>query len=169
MEGRKVRCRTCGGIFYETTERYEPNKPLTGDMLRLCQPFSTFQWPVYDGSLAVKSTSRFLMFCCNCAGMISTTGKLCFVDEEGEGGEGELPTPMQGAAIDKIEKGTTSSKLILVPEEVKVGSGYNADNVVLEKESMPDEQFICEKCGKVCKTKSGLQAHQRIASFQEEK
>ena len=143
MEGRKVRCRTCGGVFYETTEKYDSNKPLTGDMLRLCHPFCTFQWPVYDGSLAVESTSRFLMFCTQCAGLVSTTGELHFVDEEGD--------------------------------EVKKGSGYSMDNVILEKEPVQSEplmltqehgveQFVCKRCGKVCKSKAGLLAHQRIAS-----
>jgi len=76
--------------------------------------------------------------------MISATGELHFVDEEG--GESEPPTPVQGAAVDEIEKSTTFSKLVLTP----------------------DEQFICEKCGKICKSKAGLLAHQRIAIAQKE-
>ena len=78
MEGFKVRCRSCGAVLYETTEFYNCHKPLTGDMLRLLPLYK--DWPTYDGSLAVKSTSRFLMFCSRCAGYISTTGKLDFVD-----------------------------------------------------------------------------------------
>jgi hypothetical protein len=64
--------------MYETTKEYTCHKPLTGDMLRLLPLYK--DWPTYDGSLAVKSTSRFLMFCSQCAGYISTTGKLMFVD-----------------------------------------------------------------------------------------
>jgi len=78
LEGFRVRCRTCGIVMYETTEFYNCHKPLTGNMLRLL-PFYK-DWPTYDGSLAVKSTSRFLMFCSNCSGYISTTGKLDFAD-----------------------------------------------------------------------------------------
>lgn len=78
MEGFKIRCQTCGMVLYETTNRYTCHKPLTGDMLRLLPPYK--DWPCYDGSLAVKSTSRFLMFCSQCAGYISTTGRLKFVD-----------------------------------------------------------------------------------------
>jgi len=141
VENRKVRCRTCGGVFYETTDKYEPGKKLTGDMLRLCKPYSTYQWPTYDGSLASKSTSRFLMFCCNCAGYISTTGELCFVDEE----EGE-DEPENRAIVYKPmpEK---REKLTLTPEELASG------NI-----------FTCEKCGKVCKSKAGLLAHMRCSS-----
>lgn len=78
MEGLKVRCQTCGSVLYETTEFYTCHKPLTGDMLRLLPLYK--DWPTYDGSLATKSTPRFLMFCSQCAGYISTTGKLTFVD-----------------------------------------------------------------------------------------
>lgn len=146
MEGRKVRCRTCGGVFYETTEKYDPDKPLTGDMLRLCYPYCTYQWPTYDGLVAVNSTSRFLMFCCSCAGLVSTTGKLHFVDEPSPD---ESLTPVQEEAVAKIEKEATSSKLTLTQEQ---GS----------------EQFICKECGKVCKSKAGLLAHLRISASRKE-
>lgn len=78
MEEFRVRCQSCGTVMYETTEFYNCHKPLTGDMLRLLPLYK--DWPTYDGSLAVKSTSRFLMFCSNCGGYISTTGKLEFED-----------------------------------------------------------------------------------------
>lgn len=80
MEGLKVKCRSCGLVLYETTEFFNCHKPLTGDMLRLMEPFFSYNWPTYDGSLAVKSTSRFLMFCSQCSGYISPTGVLDFVD-----------------------------------------------------------------------------------------
>jgi len=47
-------------------------------MLRLLPLYK--DWPTYDGSLAVESTSRFLMFCSACSGYIATTGKLDFAD-----------------------------------------------------------------------------------------
>ena len=78
-KGWRVRCQTCGCTdLYVTTEHYNPNIPLTGDMLELQKPYK--DWPTYDGSLAVKSTSRILLFCSKCAGYVSTTGKLKFVD-----------------------------------------------------------------------------------------
>jgi len=78
LEGFKVKCRSCGLVLYETTEFYNCHKPLTGDMLRLLPLYK--DWPTYDGSLAVASTFRFLMFCSQCSGYISTTGKLIFAD-----------------------------------------------------------------------------------------
>ena len=78
MEGFKVRCCTCGQVRYETTEFYNCHQPLTGDMLRLLPLYK--DWPCYDGSLASRGTSRFLMFCTACAGYISTAGKLSFAD-----------------------------------------------------------------------------------------
>lgn len=76
-----VRCATCGGIYYETTDAYDPDKSLTGNMLRLCKPYSTYQWPVYDGALAYEGTQWHQMYCCQCGGWIATNGKLKFVDE----------------------------------------------------------------------------------------
>lgn len=110
MEGFKVRCRTCGTILYETTRSYNCHKPLTGDMLRLL-PFYKY-WPTYDGSLAVESTSRFLMFCSNCAGYISTTGNLEFADfpdekvhtiSEERSMIGWLPSSCHDAALDRVD------------------------------------------------------------------
>ena len=79
MEGLKVRCHTCGMVLYETTDKYTCHKPLAGDMLRLLPLYK--DWPCYDGSLATESTSRFLMFCSNCAGYIANSvGGLRFAD-----------------------------------------------------------------------------------------
>ena len=78
LEGFKVKCRTCRAVLYETTKDYTCHKPLTGNMLRLLPLYK--DWPTYDGSLAVESTSRFLMFCSACSGYITTTGKLDFAD-----------------------------------------------------------------------------------------
>jgi len=78
IAGFRVECCSCGLPLYETSESYDPKKPLTGDQLQLL-PFYKY-WPTYDGALAVKSTSRFMMFCSQCGGYVSTTGKLKFHD-----------------------------------------------------------------------------------------
>ena len=78
LEGFKVRCMSCGAVFYETTKDYTCHKPLTGNMLRLLHLYK--DWPTYDGSLAVESTTRFLMFCSACSGYICPSGKLDFAD-----------------------------------------------------------------------------------------
>ncbi|MBE9570746.1 MAG: hypothetical protein IMF11_08965 [Proteobacteria bacterium] len=78
MEGFRVRCRTCGQVMYETTDRYTCHKPLTGDMLKLLPLYK--DWPCYDGSLAVSSTSHLLMFCTMCAGYITHIDRLQFAD-----------------------------------------------------------------------------------------
>ena len=78
MEGFRVRCKSCRIIMYETTEAYNCHQPLSGDMLRLLPLYK--DWPTYDGSLASKGTSRFLMFCSQCASYITPDGKLEFAD-----------------------------------------------------------------------------------------
>ena len=78
MEGFRVRCKSCRIIMYETTESYSCHRPLSGDMLRLLPLYK--DWPTYDGSLASKGTSRFLMFCSQCASYITPDGILEFAD-----------------------------------------------------------------------------------------
>lgn len=110
MEGMKVRCRTCGCTdMYETTDKYDSDVPLTGDMLQLQQPFRTYNWPVYEGALADKSTSRFRMYCTRCNGLISTTGVLQFVDKEKD----EM---ILGNAEDSALVDVEPEKLVLTPE-----------------------------------------------------
>jgi hypothetical protein len=106
MKDIKVKCRTCGCVdMYETTEHYNPDIPLTGNMLQLQQPYRTFNWPVYEGALADKSTSRFRMYCTRCNGLISTTGKLDFVDrEKDEMILGNAEDSIIGSTIDDMEK-----------------------------------------------------------------
>ena len=94
MAGRSVKCESCGAVIYETTEQYDPDKPLTGDMLRLLEPYRSYNWPTYDGSLDSSGTPRFQMFCTMCAGYITATGELSFVDLE----------PWQGAVLAMAEK-----------------------------------------------------------------
>ena len=78
LEGFRVRCKSCRIIMYETTESYNCHQPLSGDMLRLLPLYK--DWPTYDGSLASKGTSRFLMFCSQCASYITPDGILEFAD-----------------------------------------------------------------------------------------
>ena len=78
MEGFRVRCKSCRIIMYETTRFYNCHQPLTGDMLRLLPSYK--DWPCYDGSLASRGTSRFLMFCSSCASYVTPDGNLEFAD-----------------------------------------------------------------------------------------
>jgi hypothetical protein len=80
--------------MYETTDKYDPDVPLTGDMLQLQQPYRRYNWPVYEGALADKSTSRFRMYCTRCNGLISTTGKLDFVDPKNDNKDDHYGEPL---------------------------------------------------------------------------
>ena len=72
MEGTKARCQSCGREdIYETTGEFNPMVPLHGGMLRLQEPFSRYNWPVYDGALGDKMTPPSMMLCTNCQGYVS--------------------------------------------------------------------------------------------------
>ena len=117
MKDIRVKCRTCGCIdMYETTDKYDPEIPLTGDMLRLQQPFRRYNWPVYEGALADKSTSRFRMFCTRCNGLISTTGELHFVDKP-DAKDDNVDRLILGSAEDSALKDDhLGEPLVLTPE-----------------------------------------------------
>ena len=137
LEGFRVRCQGCGTVLYETTKHYNCHKPLTGDMLRLLPLYKG--WPTYDGSLAVKSTSRFLMFCSNCANYVTSDGKLTFPDfpdktgiseerskmadshefnKDSEPPKAEHPVMIPKEPTRKIEKGVSFSSEPLTPKEL---------------------------------------------------
>ena len=102
MAGRSVKCESCGAVIYETTEQYDPDKPLTGDMLRLLEPYRSYNWPTYDGSLDSSGTPRFQMFCTMCAGYITATGELSFVDLEPWQGAEMAEKAMAGRSEDEV-------------------------------------------------------------------
>ena len=110
MEGKKIKCRTCGCTdMYETSVHYNPDIPLTGDQVQLQQPYRSYNWPTYEGALPTKETSRFRMFCVRCMGLISTTGELHFVDPVVD----EL---ILGNEEDSSIKDESREVLILTPE-----------------------------------------------------
>ena len=145
MEGLKVMCRSCGCVdLYETTEAYNPSIRLTGDMLRLQKPYDSFNWEVYEGAMADKSTSRFLMFCTRCGGYITTDGRLAFAD----------PSFDIHRAIAEAEYAKYSPEIPDVEEPEKSFEDVTFQPV-----------FVCPVpgCGKVCASKAGLAAHVRLA------
>ena len=117
MQGLKVKCCTCGCTdLYRTSEHYDPDLPLTGDMLELQDLYK--DWPTYDGSLACKSTSRFLMFCAKCSGYVSTTGVLTFVDDEVPEPEPTKPSVHEDAKPTLPVLTLKAEEMAVTPEEM---------------------------------------------------
>lgn len=134
LAGLKVRCRSCGAAnLYETSDKYDPDKPLTGDMLRLQSPYSSFNWGVYDGFPAADFTTRFMMLCTKCGGYLALSGKLNFVDK------------------------ALAEQKIRAVRAFREYEKYNPD-----VPDIPAEKFVCPVCGKECKTKAGLSNHMRL-------
>ena len=60
-EGYFVRCPSCRGIFHETTDKYDPSKPVNGAMLRLIEPYRTeLNWYSFPGNDSISYA------CCEC-------------------------------------------------------------------------------------------------------
>ena len=175
MEGLKVMCRSCGCVdLYQTTKTYDPKKRLTGDMLSLQKPYDSFNWEVYEGAMADKSTPRFLMFCTRCGGYITTDGKLAFADpsfdihkamaeRDYDQYDPEIPDVEESdelkewiGEIDELDKKQQEQDKPLKAEYAE--QTMSPDNIHLS-------QFVCPipGCGKVCASKAGLAAHIRLA------
>ncbi len=59
--GYYVRCPSCRGIFHETTEKYDPSKPVNGAMLRLIEPYRTqLNWYSFPENDSISYA------CCEC-------------------------------------------------------------------------------------------------------
>ena len=81
MEGFKVKCAACGRPIYETTDKFTPYKPLHGGMIRLVEPYNSWNWECYDGAMGNETASRFQMLCTLCGGYIaSNEGRLSIMD-----------------------------------------------------------------------------------------
>ena len=46
----KVQCPNCKRVFWETTDKYDPNIKPNGSMVKLLEPYKSNNWPIFgDG------------------------------------------------------------------------------------------------------------------------
>jgi len=50
-----VRCKNCGGRYWETTDLYNPDEIPDGSMLRLRQPWLGNRWPIFGDGILPKA------------------------------------------------------------------------------------------------------------------
>lgn len=114
MQGLKVKCKSCGQIRHETTDKYDPDVRPNGAMVRLINPWKDWHWDCFDeAGQGISTTPCSMMVCPGCAAPLCPSGRLTVLPKE-------------------------------EPVEAPKSTG-----------------FVCETCGRPCKTLAGLKAHER--------
>ena len=69
----EVKCPCCGGVFFETTDKYNANQSLNPTMIRLLPIYQSYGWAevVHDASCGYGD-----MICPECESMLAPEGKL---------------------------------------------------------------------------------------------
>jgi len=72
-----VKCPSCGGIYHETTEKFDPDRVANGSMFRLTYPFGAYgkgarNWTSFPQDPAIRFAD---LECPNCGS--------CYVDASG--------------------------------------------------------------------------------------
>ena len=132
MENLQVRCPNCKKIFWETTDKFDPEITPNGSMLRLLQPYRGNHWPIFgDGVMPTRNgtgtagTKCAEMDCPQCLAQLAPSGKLNVLAPRPE------PTMQEALGVeDQIEMTV-------------------------------DKHYICEVCGKEVKSRIGLHGHMR--------
>jgi hypothetical protein len=80
----KVKCPNCGKIFWETTDKYDPNVSPNGSMVRLLEPWKSNNWPVFGDGVMIASASTLAaeMDCPACLSQLAPSGRLTTIEDE---------------------------------------------------------------------------------------
>jgi hypothetical protein len=79
----KVQCPGCKKVYYETTEKYDPDVRPNGAMVRLLDPWKGWGWPGFDPDGATKSTTLCAeMLCTGCSDPLAPSGRLTVIQEQ---------------------------------------------------------------------------------------
>jgi hypothetical protein len=132
MSGLKVKCPNCKRIFFSTTDKYDPDVSPNGSMVRLLPKWS--HWPL--DWICTAGTKAAELSCPECLGQLAHKGgRLLVVDDE------EI----------------LSGRFKIHP----VSESDQDDTLLCTVENLPESEFICDVCGKSCKSQLGLNSHMR--------
>lgn len=143
----KVQCPNCKRKSFETTEKFNPDKTPNGGMVKCLLPYQ-IDW------LCVSTTLAAEMTCPECLAPLVHNGMLCVLYPTKDAGgffktddatvNSDLPTGDKSQIEEQEAPDDLASD---VPEEPKTVVGETA--------------FVCEVCGKTCKTALALSGHKR--------
>ena len=73
-----VKCPNCKGVFYKTTDKFDPNVRCNGKMVELIEPYKSRGWIKFVETDIAQTSST--MYCANCTAMLAPNGKLLLVE-----------------------------------------------------------------------------------------
>jgi hypothetical protein len=160
MKGLKVKCPNCTRISLETTDQFNPNVPPHGGMVKFLLQYH-IDW------LCVPTTKASEMCCPECLAPLVVGGVLNVIlpprnigeyfEQETE--EADRVAKEASVAANKVlDKGIIDGK----PDNEIINDMAAAVNKVIDdslKDAIP--AFICDVCGKECKSELGLKSHKR--------
>jgi len=181
MEGLKVKCPNCKRMDFVTTNQYDPEKLPNGSMVRCLLPYH-IDW------LCSSATYAAQMTCPECTCQLAPYGRLTviepvppFIIPEGvlteEEAKQAAETPGRLFPLGEIPQAET----LVPPEEITPEAAQKAQPLnsftdtgiripmeeaneldeALDKVSVGPQIFICDICGKECKSQFGLNSHKR--------
>jgi hypothetical protein len=147
MSGLKVKCSICKQIVLETTDKYNPDVMANGSMVKKLVPW-IIDWQEKATTLAAE------MICPKCGvGQLAPKGRLTVVMAEKPT---ELKPEAEGDGVcDSAAKDAACQSEQAIPDTPETVA---TDDTFL---SPGESKFICETCGRVCKTEFGLNGHKK--------
>lgn len=139
----KVQCPNCKRKLFETTDRFDPDKTPNGGMVKCLLPYQ-IDWLCSSTTLAAEMT------CPECLAPLVHNGKLCVLYPARSAGEFFKDETIAADSADA----TVNSHLDEKPD----------DSPAAPPEPMPkvgERVYICDVCGKECKTALALAGHKR--------
>lgn len=156
--GLKVKCPNCTRICFETTDQFNPDLPPHGGMVKCLLQYH-IDW------LCAPTTKASEMACPECLAPLVVGGILNVVMPAREAGEcfGKSPA----IALDKTTPGD-----VLTPNE-PITTPFTSDgnplpieviggeNIKEDDKIKTEPAFVCDVCGKECKSQLGLNSHKK--------
>jgi hypothetical protein len=131
MQGLKVQCPNCKRKDFVTTDKYDPDKTPNGSMVK-CLLGYHIDWLCSSGTVASEMT------CPECLSPLARNGRLHVITPD-----------------DFVITGLFSLYIPVVDMSIGVGDVISIPSDIDKNEA----KFVCDICGKECKSQFGLTGH----------
>jgi len=131
LSGLPVKCPNCKKILFKTTDKYDPNVSPRGDMLKSLVTY-------HLDFLLTSSTPVSSLTCPECLSPLARNGRLHVITPD-----------------DFVITGLFSLYIPVVDMSIGVGDVISIPSDIDKNEA----KFVCDICGKECKSQFGLTGH----------
>jgi hypothetical protein len=153
-----IKCPNCKRVLFKTTDRYDPQKPPTGAMVKSLLRYH-LDW------LTISTTKGAEMTCPECLAPLVHKGQLSVqvpANRIPEVYRAMYPTDETGIPQDILDAAAGAEiedgNLSIAIGDIEYGTGgIGLDAVVVDGVEKP----TCPVCGKECKSQLGLNSHMR--------